>query len=136
MTSRRGSDSLKFEIHVPAEAPAGEPVPISLRVQNVRAEPLELHLLGRTIVFDVIISDASGRVVWRRLEGQTTPMILRLEMLAPGQALEFQDKWDQRSNGGEPVAPGVYSVEGTLPTDSPRPFKTASAQLRIVPRAR
>jgi hypothetical protein len=103
-------------------------------VQNVRAEPLDLHLLGRTIVFDVIISDASGRVVWRRLQGQTAPAILRLEMLAPGRALVLKDEWDQRANSGERVGPGVYTLQGSLPTDSPRPFKTPPTQLRIVPR--
>jgi len=118
---------------VPPRVRSGEPVQIALRAKNVGNKPLELYLQGRTIAFDIIVARSNGPVVWRRLEGATIPAILRIEVLKPGAVLELTDTWDQRTKNGEPVAPGHYTVEGVLPTDSPTPLKTRPAPLRIVP---
>jgi hypothetical protein len=128
------TDFLRFDIDVPPAARIGEPVPIVLRARNLGKAPQELHLTGRPIAFDVTISRADGSVVWRRLEGETIPAILRIQVLAPGEVLEFEDTWDQHTDSGEQADPGLYTVQGALLTDSPAPLKTRPAPLRLSPR--
>jgi hypothetical protein len=125
---------LRFQTDVPSRIRAGEPVPIVLRVKNIGTQPQELYLRGRTITFDLIVTRADGSVVWSRLEGQTIPAILRIEVLAPDQELVLEDRRDQRTMSGEPAGPGLYTVHGLLPTDAPQPFTTPAVPLRIVPR--
>jgi hypothetical protein len=126
-------DSLRFEIDVPSSAREGEPVPITLRVSNDGSQPIELHLRGRTIAFDIIVAGEDGEVVWRRLEGQTVPAILQVIDLAPGRSLELRDIWSQETNAGEQVGPGLYRVNGALPTGSLRALETPARPLRILP---
>ncbi len=130
------SDSLAFSIHVPESVRAGEPVPIALRIRNRTDGPVELHLLGRTIAFDIVVTSEDGTPVWRRLEGQAVQSILQLRTLAPGETLEFSDRWDQRRRGGAAVPPGPYRVHGELPTDEPEPLRTPPVPLLILPDAR
>ena len=108
-------------------------MPITLRVINSGAGPLELSLLGRSPVFAITVSRLDGDVVWRRLEGETAPMILQLRTLAPGETLALHDDWDQRTNRGKLVELGDYVVEGALLTDG-QPLRTPEASLRIVAR--
>lgn len=129
------SDSLAFSIHVPASVRTGEPVPIALRVRNRTDGPVQLHLLGRTIAFDIVVTREDGTPVWRRLEGQAVQSILQLRTLAPGETLELSDRWDQRGRGGAAVPPGLYRVHGELPTDEPEPLRTPAAPLLILPDA-
>ena len=126
--------SLRLEISVPTEVRSGSPVPIALRARNTGGAPLELYLRGRTIAFDIVVAREDGAVVWQRLHGQTIPAILRVETLAPGGVLELTDVWDQRTNAGQRVAPGRYTVQGMLPTDAPEPLRTPPAPLRITAR--
>ncbi|MGI9037785.1 MAG: BsuPI-related putative proteinase inhibitor [Gemmatimonadota bacterium] len=124
------SDSLRVGIMVPAEVGAGEPVPITLRLENLTDGPLNLYLTGRTIAFDLIVEDEAGAVVWRRLHDQVVPAILRVETLAAGATLELSDTWDQRSNGGAAVGPGTYTVRGEVMTEA-QPLVAAPVPLRI-----
>ena len=116
------------ELHLiaPATARLGQPVPITTRVLNGGGRPLELHLQGREIVFDVVVRDETGAVVWRRLEGAFTQGILQLKMLAPGESFDLEATWT-------PAAPGTYTVEGIIPTDEPQPLRTPAARVRVTP---
>ena len=127
------TDSLRFDIEVPPVARIGEPVPITLRVRNPGKRPLELHLAGRPTAFDIIVTLAGGSVVWRRLEGATIAGILGIQVLAPGGMLEFKDTWNQQTRSDEQAVPGLYTVEGSIQTDSPTPLKTGPASLRLSP---
>jgi Intracellular proteinase inhibitor len=113
----RQPDSMRVEIVVPPTVAVGEPVPIAIRIANTADRPIELHLRGRTTVFDLTVSRGDS-VVWRRLEGEVTPAILQLRSLAPGEVLELKDTWEQRNNTGSPVGSGEYVVSGVVPTDS------------------
>jgi len=127
-------DSLRLQLEVPAQVPAGAPVPIVLRVTNTGAAARELYLRGRTVAFDVTIAREGGAVVWRRLDGQAIEAIVQLRVLQPGEALTLEHRWDQRDRRGEPVAPGIYTVQGALLTDEPEPRRTTIRTLRITPR--
>jgi hypothetical protein len=124
---------LRLEIEVPPRVAVGEPVPITLRATNHGDALLELYLMGRSVTFDVSVADSGGKVVWRRLEGATVPAILQSRILAPGDSLLLEHVWNQRSNAGEPVEPGTYTVTGTIITDA-QPLRTPTAPLRIMPR--
>lgn len=124
------SDSLRLWLDIPAEVRAGEPVAITLRVENITERSLDLYLTGRTIAFDLAVTDEDGAVVWRRLGDEVIPAILRLETLEPGETLSLDDTWEQRSNDGEPVAPGTYTVRGEILTEE-EPLVTPEVPLRV-----
>ncbi len=116
-------DSMRVEIVVPPRVAVGAPVPITLRIANTAARPIELHLQGRTIVFDLTVRRGAA-VVWRRLEGESVPAILQIRMLAPGEVLELKETWHQQ------VGPGEYSVSGEIPTDG-APLRAGPVPLTI-----
>lgn len=123
--------SLHLRIDVPAEVRVGETVPITLRLENVGDRPLDLYLRGRTIAFDVSITHDDGRAVWRRLAGEIVPAIIQHLALGAGEVLDLRAMWDQQTDGGEPVEPGVYVAQGLLLTDAPDPIATDPVRLRI-----
>lgn len=124
------SDALRLRLDVPDSAAPGESVEILFRVENVSDRPLDLYLRGRTIAFDVVVTDERGEVVWRRLGGEIVPAILRIETLGPGRAIELTERWDQRTDAGSPVDPGLYSVRAELLTED-RPLISATEPFRI-----
>jgi len=124
------SDTLRLETSAPAEVRAGDPIPITLRVHNVSGRALTLHLAGRNLVFDILVHAANGREVWQRLRDQAIPAILRIEQMQPDSVLEMSEHWDQRTNDGEAVPPGEYTIEGSLPTDG-EPLVTPSVRVRV-----
>ena len=122
-------DSMRVEIVAPRTVDAGAPVPISIRIGNTADRPIDLHLQGRTVVFDLTVARGDS-VVWRRLEGEVVPAILQLRTLAPGEVLELQDTWHQRDKAGRRVAPGEYRVSGMVPTDA-APIRAGPVPLTI-----
>ncbi|MGH7700169.1 MAG: BsuPI-related putative proteinase inhibitor [Gemmatimonadales bacterium] len=125
--------SLRFELLAPADAATGDPVAITLRLTNTSERPVELHLVGRTIAFDIVIACEGGAVVWGRLAGATVQGILQIRMLAPGETLELKDVWRQQDGSGKRVPAGTYILHGVLPTDEPQPLRTPPVELRITP---
>lgn len=104
-----------------------------IRLENAGETPLELYLRGRTIAYDIRIADATGRVVWRRLEGDIIPGIIQLKVLESGEVFELSHDWDQRTNRGEAVEPGHYTAQGIVLTDGPEPLASPLVPLLIVP---
>jgi hypothetical protein len=125
----RQPDSMRVEIVVPPKVAVGVPVPIAIRIGNTAARPIELHLQGRTVVFDLTVSRGDA-LVWRRLEGEAVTAILQLRVLAPGEVLELKDTWQQTDGTGRPVGPGTYSVTGMVPTDA-APLRAGPVTLTI-----
>jgi Intracellular proteinase inhibitor len=125
------SDSMTLELSAPHEVPAGHPVAFAIHLINRGTAPLTVYLRGRPIAFDLIVTDARGIVVWRRLKGATTSMALQVRELPPGEALSFEDVWSQRTNAGALVKPGEYQVKGELLTDTDKPLETPVRSFRI-----
>jgi hypothetical protein len=109
----------------------GEAVRVRLRLANVSDRPIEVHLQGRETVFDVVVLDASGAEIWRRLGGDPVLAILQLRPLAAGDSIEFVATWNQTDGAGRQVPTGSYRVIGELPGDSPTPMRSAPAILQI-----
>jgi hypothetical protein len=126
------SDSLRLTLEFPDRIAHGQPVPITLRTENTSGRVVDLYLRGRTIAFDILVTDEVGAVVWRRLEDEIIPGILRIETLDPGEVLEVKDVWDQRGSSGEMIPPGSYRVQGELLTEG-EPLVTPARKLKIVP---
>jgi hypothetical protein len=124
------SDSLRLDLVVPTQVAAGEPVEMTLRVENVAGRPLDLYLVGRTIAFDLVVEDSAGEEIWSRLHDQVLQQILRLEHLAPGETLVLEGTWPQRSNAGSPVGPGEYQVRGEILAEG-GPLLAGPVPLRI-----
>jgi len=125
-------DSLRLRLEVPPEVKAGTGVPITVGVENLTGRRLDLYLTGRPIAFDLIVTDQSGGVVWRRLEGHHVPMVLRIETLEPGACLEFGDTWNQRTTAGNAVPPGLYRVRGEILSEN-GPLVTPIRTVEIIP---
>lgn len=126
-----GSDSVGVELVLPRSVRAGEPVPIGLRVRNHTRHALDLYLRGRRPTFDVVISNAAGEVVWRRLEGEIVPAVLQVRTLEPGEGLDLEAVWDQRTRSGRPAEPGEYTARGALLAEG-EPLETPAAPIGIV----
>lgn len=129
--TRSVDGNLLVTLHLPETVLAGNAIPITLRIENKSAETVELYLHGREPVYDFVVSTIGGEVIWRRLEGEVVQAILRLELLEPGQILEFRDNWDQTDNAGETVPPGDYTVRGTVLSDGSQTLESAAVALRI-----
>ncbi len=121
---------MRVEVLVPSSVKPGNPVPMTLRVTNTADRPITLYLQGRPIGFDLIIQRRGGEVVWRRLQGAVVSAILQVRTLGPGEVLDLKETWKQKSNAGERVEPGDYTVSGSVLTDK-EPLHTAPAALRI-----
>ena len=127
----RTSYPVTLALEVPREHARGRRVPIVLRVRNDTARPVALGLGGRDITFDVVVTDAAGAVVWRRLQGAAMQAILQLRVLAPGETLELRAEWAGRGARGKLAPPGEYTVQALLPTDEPEPLRAPPQPLRL-----
>lgn len=128
---RSADEKIVVTLHAQRTARVGESIPITLRMENKSSAPLELYLLGREPTYDFIVTASDGELVWRRLDGEIVPAILRVEVLEPGQVLKFRDTWDQRDNAGELVAPGFYVIRGAVLTDGSSNLESPATPLRI-----
>lgn len=126
------TDSLRLEIVAPPRVRVGEPVPVTLRVTNTGKQPVELYLTGRPVAFDIIVARPGGEIVWRRLQGETVAAILQVRILASGDSLEFKDEWNQRTDAGESVEAGDYTLRGVLLTDEAEGLRFGEVPLRVV----
>jgi hypothetical protein len=113
-----GVTDLKVTLEAPEFAPPRQRIEYSVVVENEGESTIEAHLLGREPVHDLTVTGKGGEVVWRRLTGEIGEAILRLDMLAPRQSLRIAGEWDQRNSAGQYVAPGFYTLQATVPTDT------------------
>jgi len=86
-------DTLRVTVAVSDSVRRGEAVLVTLRLTNTSDQRVTLYLTGRTITFDVVVAGSDGQVVWRRLDHVTTQQIVHVKALAPGETLEFRDRW-------------------------------------------
>ncbi len=121
-----GVSPLEFTISAPTRARVGARVPIVLRLHIASDRPIEAHFLGRTIVFDIVVTGDDGAIVWRRLEHEVGSSILQVRMLEPGETMQWRDAWLPRK-------PGHYRVQGILPSDAPEPLRTPWAGVEVSP---
>lgn len=118
-------------VEVPTSVAVGNPVPIKVRLSNTTSSPQDLYLRGREITFDIAVTDSAGDAVWRRLEGEVIQAIIQLRTLAPNETIELTHTWDQRSQRGERVPPGRYTLRANILTDGQTALASNEATLVI-----
>lgn len=125
---------LDLRLELPARVSRGARIPIRLTLENRGDEPVEVGLGGRPPAFDFVVARQDGTVVWSRLHEQAIAAILQPRRIAPGEALHFEDTWNQRDNRRRQVSPGTYSVVGVLHVvDAPGGLRTGAGQVTILP---
>jgi hypothetical protein len=115
-------DTVEVIISMPTFAVAGDEVPINVVVRNATDRPIELHLGGREITFNILVMRADSTLVWQRLR-DASQQILQLKPLAAGESFTLGDRW----NAAEP---GNYMVTARLPTDA-APLVAAPVRLLV-----
>jgi hypothetical protein len=70
---------------------------------------------GDPVEFDVVVSDAVGRVRWRRLVGRSWYDVALTAPVPSGAGVALRDTYVPRSQSGAPLPPGTYSVRATMP---------------------
>jgi intracellular proteinase inhibitor BsuPI len=116
-TVARQVDSVKVTLVATGAATVGTAVAFVVTVRNESARAVDLYLRGRETTFDVIVQDSAGGEVWRLLHDAIVPAIIRLEHLAPNQALDLRYTWNLRSNSGQPATAGRYTAVARILTD-------------------
>jgi hypothetical protein len=125
--------TVELTLVVAERAKLGEPLPIAIRAENRGPATVEMYLRGRTVAFDILVTDSRDTPVWRRLEDEIIPAIVQLRTLAPGEAFELGTVWNQRTAEGRQAPAGDYFVRGFLLTDTPEAAATESVTLRLSP---
>ena len=124
MVSQGPHAPLEFTISAQKSVRVGERVPIVLKLTNTSDRPVEVHFLGRTIAFDIVVMTEDGAIVWQRLAEGAGQSILQIRTLAAGETMEWRDDW-------VPKTVGRYRVQGVLPSDEPEPRRTDWAEITV-----
>ncbi|MGE5587839.1 MAG: LysM peptidoglycan-binding domain-containing protein [Clostridia bacterium] len=86
----------------------GEPVRLSLSKTNVTTSPVTITYRSSQR-FDFIVT-RDTREIWRWSAGRFFTFAIERVSLPPGENLIFLQVWNQTTNEGVPVTPGVYTV--------------------------
>jgi hypothetical protein len=92
----------------------GSPIDFRMVLQNRMSEQTLTFRSSQN--FDLTISTDTGALVWRWSSGRVFTQALRTLTLPPGDEQMFAARWDQRSDAGAPVGPGVYQAVAVLTT--------------------
>lgn len=89
----------------------GQPVQLQLVKTNISNRPITLTY-NTAQRFDFFVRrGTAGPVVWQWSRGRVFAQVVQRVTLAPGQSQVFTATWDQRTNEGNRVQPGLYTVQ-------------------------
>ena len=88
----------------------GEPVLLTITV--AASEPITLYY-RTTQRYEIVISDAEGKEVWRWSKDKAFGEVVEQVNLEENERLSFSETWDQKDNDGQPAPPGNYTVTAT-----------------------
>lgn len=126
--------SWRLAIRVPDSVRGGDVVPLALILQNVGESAIDPRLNLPSDADFVVTRPGDTIQVWRRFHGFEIRMgALLKRVVAPGDSVRIEARWDQRGNDGELVRRGVYCVRGNLTTEGLNSLRTEAATIRIVP---
>jgi hypothetical protein len=89
---------------------SGEPVRIQLALKNEGKDPLAFGG-GTSQRYDFVVR-SEGKEIWRWSQGRLFAQMLISWKLPPGASVAYTAAWLQKDNGGKPVPPGRYQIEG------------------------
>jgi len=120
----RSPGDLVATLRVPAATFApGAPIAMTLQLGSNARHPVTL-LFRSGQRYDFRILDESGRIVWRWAEGRVFTTALGREEIAPGGTLAYEERFDGT------LAPGRYSLVGTVTADGPPLTATRGIEVR------
>ena len=84
--------------------------------------------------FDPLVKRSDGTLVWNRLAHAILADVALSVIVHPGDSLDFQATWPLVDNGGQPVAPGTYTVVPLLMDASGKPIvgDRYARQIRVI----
>ncbi len=124
---------VEARLEVPATVIWRCPVPLRLTLRNVGPRPVEFFLLGEPGSIDFVVGPPDGAAVWHYQEdGGYTEVRGEDVTLRPGEARSWLHTWNQRSNRGAWIRPGVYQAVGAIPLNLGEIF-TRSPPFQIKP---
>ncbi|MGH2600480.1 MAG: BsuPI-related putative proteinase inhibitor, partial [Dehalococcoidia bacterium] len=98
---------------------AGETIPFEMVLRNRSATQPATLTFPSGQDFDVVVSSADGREVWRWSTGRFFTQVVRDVTLAPGEERRFSATWDQRTDAGTAAPAGAYQARAVLTTQAP-----------------
>lgn len=110
------------------------------RNQLVRITLVKTNISNRPITltyptaqrFDFLVRRGrTGPIVWQWSENRAFAQVFERIVLQPGQSQVFRVDWDQRTNDGRSVGPGVYTIFGENVAEELRQ-RRVSLRIRIV----
>ena len=88
----------------------GEPFSLTLSVSNCN-EHETTRRYGSGQIFDFIVRDESGELVWNWADGRGFVLAVKERTYGDRQTVTYGVVWSQTSNDGAPVIPGTYQIE-------------------------
>jgi len=85
---------------------------VLLTITIAASEPITLYY-RTTQRYDIVISDAEGKEVWRWSKDKAFGEVLEQVSLQASETLSFDEAWEQQDNDGRPVPTGNYTVIAT-----------------------
>ena len=97
------SDNLSFSV------PYGEPLPMTLSITNASVGQVErTYSSGQR--YDFVVSDGMGTEVWRWTYRRGFTQAFVEVTFEPGEKVTYGVVWNQQTNDGEQVEPGIYEL--------------------------
>jgi hypothetical protein len=92
---------------------AGKPVNLTFIVTNHSKASADYEFNNGQL-YDIVISDATGKIVWRWSQNKVFPQLMSHLNLATNESATYNVQWLQRDNDDHPLPAGTYSVLAQL----------------------
>ena len=124
----------RLTMRVPDSLRRGQPVSLALVLENAGDSAVDPHL-GSPAAADFVVTRAGDTSeVWSKLHGaQLLSLLLRKGVIAPGDSLRVEHRWDQRDNSGHQIPAGTYCLWGNMKTSGPGSLRSGVATLHVAP---
>lgn len=99
------------------EYEVGESIKMTLTVENVADESVELTFNDGQIYDFAVTGLPEGIEVWRWSIDKAFTQAVWYLTLAPGEEASYSEIWDQKDNAFAQVKPGLYRIEGDLSSE-------------------
>jgi hypothetical protein len=108
----KASLKLHFEISSHGDFYFGEPIPLTLTIQNTNSFPMTVTFpSGQRFDFEMI---KDGRTIWNWAHERHFTQAFEQLKLKPGQKASFKANWDQTANDRSPAPRGNYMARAVL----------------------
>jgi len=124
----------RLAVQVPPSVHRGDSVSLVLILQN-RSDSARDPRVGEESNANFVVTHAGDATeVWSAHHGtQILSTLLRKGVIAPGDSIRMERRWDQRGNNRQTIPAGVYCVRGNLRAGGFDSVWTEVATLRVLP---